>query len=242
LFRAKRQEFTAPFYLDCQKLDTSGWPIKHHSLTPIALTGEFMASLVLASILTGSFLSSTEMIFIILTSGPFFVGPWLFMKTWFCYTTITLVGTITLNFLVLLTPPLRNLFKANIRRYFLYFFTSSITGCALLTALVLRDLRYGNDYIMLLAIMIGIGLAISFSLLRAMKAPSAIASRSLVSSAALILLTTTVFFISDWKYTLEVERRTDDYRGSDLPPIFVPLFKLEFPYILLPNGLSQVVV
>jgi hypothetical protein len=27
-----------------------------------------------------------------------------------------------------------------------------------------------------------------------------------------------------------------------LPPVLVPLFKLEFPYILPPNGLNQVVV
>jgi hypothetical protein len=35
---------------------------------------------------------------------------------------------------------------------------------------------------------------------------------------------------------------TSCHTTSDLPPVFVPLFELEFHQILLPNGLNRVVV
>lgn len=167
-----------------------------------------------ASLLTGSLLSCTECAFIVLTCGPFWVGPALFFQTWLIYTALAAVGLVPLNLIVVASARLKKRFPDSQRRFFLNFVFAWLIGAALLVLLVARDSHAELQY-PILALLVALVGVVAMSLTRRWVRNSRnIAPASLGLSLCLMLLVTGVYLISQWHYSAAVNHRSATFRGA----------------------------
>lgn len=169
---------------------------------------------IFASILSGSLLSSAECVFIVLTCGPFWIRPGLFLATWLIYAVLSALGLALLSLIPKLIPAVNRSFQDARKRFFLLFNSSWLIGSALLVALVASDSYAGSEYLTLALIAAFMGVLTSFIMRWALKAPEAIPRVALITSLCLILLTNSVYRLSDWHYSASVSRRSEEFNGK----------------------------
>ena len=173
-----------------------------------------MLPLVFASILAGGVICTIEFLFILLSCGPFWLGPGIFFKTWIIYTLPTLAGLILLNGLITLIPPLSQIFRDKVKRFFLYFILSWVLGTLLLTALVITDLDSGARYWPLILIALLVGLFTTGLLRKIISRQEMMVKGSVVVILVLALLGNGVYLISDLYYASIMHKRNASYRGN----------------------------
>ncbi len=170
------------------------------------------------SLLAGSILCTFEFMYIILTCGPFWMGPEIFLKTWVIYSAVVAVGLLFLNLLIAFIPPLNKRYQNPVKRFHFQFSLSLLFSGAALIALIMkvREVGIGNDfqhYLYALFFWIAGIVIISFTR-KLIKDPSKIAIRSVSLSLFFVLLAHCIYFITDWSYASEVKDRSTAFRGN----------------------------
>jgi arylsulfatase A-like enzyme len=167
-----------------------------------------------ASVLTGTVLCSIEFVFIVLTNGPFWVDPVIFLKVWFIYCISALAGLCILHFLLTLIPRARQLLCDPVRQYFIYFVLSWFIGGGFLTVLILKDVDYPQHHLIFLLLVLSVSIAVIIIIWKFITEASMITLRSAVLASAFILLANGFYFIIDKRYATAVSARSAGYEGK----------------------------
>ncbi|TKJ37555.1 hypothetical protein CEE37_13645 [candidate division LCP-89 bacterium B3_LCP] len=176
-----------------------------------------------ASVLVGGVLAAIEYIFIIYNSGPFWLGSTLFLQTWSVYTLLSLAGSLLLNSISSLIPPINNYISEQPKRLlFLYFFTW-LFGSAALLLLMLRDLDSDGGFISFIIISLILGIGIWLIGRKLFSDSHSLLKPFIVLTGIILIVTAAVFLLADSYYSSQVHRRNEDFNES-IPHICLIIF------------------
>ncbi|MCK4305268.1 MAG: sulfatase-like hydrolase/transferase [Candidatus Eisenbacteria sp.] len=171
-------------------------------------------ALIFGAVLAGSLIASLEGVFITLSYGPYWLRPWVFLKSWLLYSASALVGLTILSLAIFAIPRLRRFLNDPPRASFIAFLLSWIIGCALLVALIHRDLHGAPPYWQFAVAAILCGSTATLVLHRIMQTTRAFYLPPLLLSLCLLALAVLTYFISDWSATRALRERNAHCTGS----------------------------
>jgi arylsulfatase A-like enzyme len=170
------------------------------------------------SILAGTLLTAEEFVFILLTCGPFWLGPGMFFKTWAIYCLISLAISYGARVLIFSIPVLRNKPWKPKRKLIIDFFASWLIGSILLLTAILSDLDYGHQHWLFIATTLCLGTLTLWLFSRDLRRPKLRSFHLISLSLSLIVLTHLALFISDLYYAQIVHERNELY-DSPIPHV-----------------------
>ncbi len=177
-----------------------------------------MLYLLFASILAGSVLCAFEFIYIVVTCGPFWMGPGILIKTWLIYSCVVFAGLFLLNLLIGLIPPLRRRLADSLIRFRLFTAISILGYGALLAALILKIKSLGigisaGSY--LIAGLVWLcGVLVLYLTFKIINTAGKIPIRSSFLSALFLLLAMGFCLCSDMYYASVVRERSIAHSGA----------------------------
>ncbi|TKJ37556.1 hypothetical protein CEE37_13650 [candidate division LCP-89 bacterium B3_LCP] len=173
-----------------------------------------MAVWIFTSLLAGSALTAIEFIYIILTCGPFWLTPILFLQTWLIYIVASFAGLSLFELTFRIIPPFKRFVDSPTNKFKFFTIFGSITSSILLFALVVNDLDSGPSYWYLAIVAVLVCSFITWRMLRKTTSVFSIPRRSLSYSVTVLLIMVLVWFTSDWYFGSKVQGRSRSFRGN----------------------------
>lgn len=172
-----------------------------------------MILLFLASVVASLILSSVESIYILLSCGPFWMTPLVFLKTWAIYTLFTFPAILLLNTLLHIIPPLKWRWIKDRAKLTLLSTVTWLTGFSALIYLIINDLQTDDSITNLIVIAAIIGFSTTYLIWCLSREPSNISIRSILVCLVLAAVVTSVYFVQDIRYSGLIKERNVSFNA-----------------------------
>jgi arylsulfatase A-like enzyme len=173
-----------------------------------------MLTLLLASVVAGGLVCTIEWLFIVMTCGPFWMGPGIFFGTWLLYALFSFAGLFILNAVISLIPPLHRFLKSAGRKFFFYTSLVWIIATAMLIFLVANDFYAGSGHWTLTIIAVLLGFPATIFLIKTTRDRKAVLNRTLWSSAFFVVVSFLVLLAADLYHTRQLKARTAEFNNT----------------------------
>lgn len=167
-----------------------------------------------ASILAGTLLTAEEFIFIILTCGPFWLGPVVFFETWLIYCLFSLIVSYVVRLILSSIPSLRTWYKDAAKRLLIDLVSVWLIGSAVMVIAIVSDLDYGVQHWIFLGVVFCVGATTLVLFLKDAKKPKLLSLHLISLILFLIALSHAVLLISDAYFARAVKIRNESYNGT----------------------------
>lgn len=172
-----------------------------------------MLLLLWASVLAAGVLSLSEYLYILLTCGPFWMGPGQFLLSWLLYCIPVIIGMIVLHLIVSAIPPLKKIASRPVGKFKFYFNLAWIISVLFLIAFVIKDLDLWEDSWVLIVIAFLEGGVAMFLLARLLRRGGTILASGIWILVLLLVVGNGVYLFSDLSYAGKVKSRSTGFTG-----------------------------